>query len=416
MTERLDARTIGNKIVDPRFHAEPGAYHALFRQLRSEAPVFWVEPDEYAPFWLVTKHADIMHVEKSMDLFVNGPRVMLRKTVVDDQIRKVTGGRPFLLNQLPNMDGSEHRYHRKLTQAWFAPARIKVLEEELRGYARDLFDRTLQQDGSIDFMRAVASWYPLRVIMRIIGVPAEDEPMMLKMTQQMFGPDDPEIKTEKFDVISTVQGFFAYFRELLAKRKAEPADDLATLLADADIGEQEALSYFILAATAGHDTTSASIAGGLLALIQSPSEFERLRSDPTLLPTAVDEMVRWVSPVTHFFRTPTEDVELRGASVAAGQAMMMCYPSANRDEEVFEDPFRFDIGRPQHRHLAFGYGPHLCLGQHLAKLEMRIFYEELLSRIDTVVLDGEPRWIQTNFVGGLKSLPIRYSLRETVPA
>lgn len=416
MTERLDARTIGNKIVDPRFHAEPGAYHALFDRLRSEAPVFWVEPDEYGPFWLVTKHADIMQIEKSMDLFVNGPRVMLRKTAVDDQIRKVTGGRPFLLNQLPNMDGSEHRYHRKLTQAWFAPARIKVLEDELRGYARDLLDRTLEAEGSIDFMRAVASWYPLRVIMRIIGVPAEDEPMMLKMTQQMFGPDDPEIKTEKFDVISTVQGFFAYFRELLAKRKAEPADDLATLLADAEIGEQEALSYFILAATAGHDTTSASIAGGLLALLQNPSEFERLRSDMTLLPTAVDEMVRWVSPVTHFFRTPTEDFELRGASIAAGQSMMMCYPSANRDEEVFEDPYRFDIGRPQHRHLAFGYGPHVCLGQHLAKLEMRIFYEELLARIDSIALDGEPRWIQTNFVGGLKSLPVRYRLRETIAA
>jgi len=414
--DRLDAKTIGNKIVDPRFHAEPGAYHALFSQLRAEAPLFWVEPDEYAPFWLVTKHADIMQIEKSMETFINGSRVMLRKTAVDDQIRKITGGRPFLLNQLPNMDGTEHRYHRKLTQAWFAPARIKVLEDELRGYARDLFDRTLEDEGSIDFMKAVASWYPLRVIMRIIGVPAEDEPMMLKMTQQMFGPDDPEIKTETFDVISTVQDFFTYFRELLAKRKADPADDLATLLADAEIGEQEALSYFILAATAGHDTTSASIAGGLLALMENPAEFDRLRADMSLLPTAVDEMVRWVSPVTHFFRTPTEDFELRGEAIAAGQAMMMCYPSANRDEEVFEDSFRFDIGRPQHRHLAFGYGPHVCLGQHLAKLEMRIFYEELLARIDTVDLDGEPRWMQTNFVGGLKSLPVRYRLREAVSA
>eukprot|EP01034_Spumella_vulgaris_P014890 gene14890-19023_t len=194
-----------------------------------------------------------------MDIFVNGPRVMLRKTAVDEQIRKVTGGRPFLLNQLPNMDGDEHRLHRKLTQAWFAPGRIKILDEELRGYARDLFGRTIDGDGRCDFMRAVASWYPLRVIMRIIGVPAEDEALMLKMTQQLFGPDDPEIKTEKIDVISTVQGFFDYFRALLESRRTAPADDLATLLAQAEIGEKEALSYFILAATAGHDTTSASI-------------------------------------------------------------------------------------------------------------------------------------------------------------
>ncbi|NIJ35949.1 cytochrome P450 [Sphingopyxis panaciterrae] len=412
----MDARTTGNQLVDPAFHADPAAYHALLRRLRAEAPVFWVEPDDYAPFWIVTKHADIMRVEKSMDLFVNGPRVMLRKTVIDDQIRKVTGGRPFLLNQLPNMDGSEHRFHRKLTQAWFAPARIKVLEDELRGYARDLFDRALQDGGRCDFMRSVASWYPLRVIMRIIGVPAADEPLMLKMTQQLFGPEDPEIKTEQMDVIATVNGFFDYFRDLLAERRARPSDDLATLLAGAEIGEKEALSYFILAATAGHDTTSASIAGGLLALLQNPGEMQRLRRDMTRLPSAVDEMVRWVSPVTHFFRTPIEDYTLRGQNIAAGQAMMMCYPAANRDEEVFEDPYRFDIGRPPNRHLAFGYGPHLCLGQHLAKMEMRIFFEELFARIDSIELDGDPRWIQTNFVGGLKSLPVRLTLREAVPA
>lgn len=412
----LEAKAVGNLLVDPRFHSDPAAYHALLRRLRAEAPVFWVEPDDYAPFWIVTRHADVMQVERTMDIFVNGPRVMLRKTVVDDQIRKVTGGRPFLLNQLPNMDGDEHRLHRKLTQAWFAPGRIKILDEELRGYARDLFDRTLDGDGRCDFMRAVASWYPLRVIMRIIGVPAEDEALMLKMTQQLFGPDDPEIKTEKIDVISTVQGFFDYFRALLESRRTAPADDLATLLAQAEIGEKEALSYFILAATAGHDTTSASIAGGTLALLQNPDQFDRLRGDMSLLPSAVDEMIRWVSPVTHFFRTPTEDYELRGQTIGAGQAMMMCYPSANRDEEVFDEPYRFDIGRPPHRHLAFGYGPHVCLGQHLARMEMRIFFEELFARIDRLELDGDPRWIQTNFVGGLKSLPVRYSSRAAIAA
>lgn len=401
-----DARTIGNALVDPALHAQPDQYHALLTELRATAPVCSAEPDEYAPFWVVTRHADIMEVERKPDSFVNGPRTLLRKTAVDDQIRNVTGGRPFLLNNLTNMDGAEHRLHRKLTQAWFAPSRIKVLEQELRGYARELFNRTLGHGGEIDFMKSVASWYPLRVIMRIIGVPAQDEAMMLQMTQQLFGPEDPDIKTEKVDVISTVHGFFAYFRELMAVRRKAPQDDLATLLSDAEIGEQEALSYFILAATAGHDTTSSSIAGGMLALLQNPDQFARLRAEPSLLTTAIDEMIRWVSPVTHFFRTAVSDCEVRGQPIRAGEALMMCYPSANRDEAVFEDPFRFDIARPASKHLAFGYGPHVCLGQHLARMEMRIFFEELLVRDERLSLSGTPSWVQTNFVGGLKRLPI----------
>lgn len=412
----LNARDVGNLISDPAFHSSPDEYHTLLARLRAESPVFWAEPDEYSPFWIVSRHADIMEVERKPDVFINGPRTLLRKTAIDDQIRKVTGGRPFLLNNLTNMDGDEHRLHRKLTQSWFAPARIKVLEEELRDYARNLFDRTITGQSHVDFMKAVASWYPLRVIMRIIGVPAEDQPMMLKMTQQLFGPEDPEVRTEQVDVISTVHGFFAYFRELMAKRRADPQDDLATLLSNAEIGEQEALSYFILAATAGHDTTSSSIAGGMLALLQNPDEFARLRADMTLLPNAIDEMIRWVSPVTHFFRTPVEVFSMHGQTIRKGEAMMMCYPSANRDEAVFEEPFRFDISRPPSKHLAFGYGPHVCLGQHLARMEMRIFFEELFSRIDTMELAGEPRWVASNFVGGLKSLPVRFETADKADA
>jgi cytochrome P450 len=168
------------------------------------------------------------------------------------------------------------------------------------------------------------------------------------------------------------------------------------------------LSYYILAATAGHDTTSSTTAGGLLALIQHPDQLAKLRADLSLLPTAIDEILRWVSPVSHFFRTATQDYELRGVQIKKGDSLMMCYPSANRDEEVFEDPFRFDIARKGAKHIAFGYGPHLCVGQHLAKMEIRIFYEELLSRVEHFELAGEPKWVETNFVGGLKRLPIRF--------
>lgn len=413
-TER--AKFVGNAIVSEDLHSTPNAYHDLLTQLRAQDPLCWAEPDAYSPFWVVSKHADIQEVELAKDIFINAPRSLLRTKELDAKIAKMTGGRPFLLNNLVNMDGLEHAGHRKLTQAWFMPNRLKVMDEALKGYARQYVDRMLEMGGECDFVRDVASWYPLRVIMHILGVPEEDEPLMLQLTQQIFGPDDPDIKTEKVDIIATVQSFFEYFGRLIEDRKTNPADDIATLIASAEvngepIGRQEALSYFILIATAGHDTTSSTTSGGLLALIQHQDQLTQLSNDLSLLPTAVDEMLRWVTPVTHFFRTATQDYELRGKTVRAGEALMMCYPSANRDEEVFEDPFTFDITRKPGRHLAFGYGPHVCLGQHLAKMEMKIFYEELLSRVEGFELAGEPRWLRSNFVGGLKNLPIRFRPR-----
>ena len=406
-------RALGNLVVDENLYTQPEKHHQLFTRLRAEAPVIWVEPDEYAPFWIVSKHADIQEVELAKDKFVNAPRTLLRRTAVDEQIKKLTGGRPFLMNNLTNMDGANHMAHRKLTQSWFMPARLKAIDEALRGFAREYVDKMIALGGECDFMRDVASWYPLRVVMHIMGVPQEDEPKMLLLTQQIFGPDDPDIKTEKVDIIATVQSFFEYFGELLEARRQSPKDDLATLIATAQIdgkpiGHQEALSYLILTATAGHDTTSSTTAGGLLALLENPDQLARLREDPSLMPSAIDEMLRWVTPVTHFFRTATEDYELRGQKIKAGEALMMCYPSANRDEDIFEDPFRFDIGRKPAKHIAFGYGPHVCLGQHLAKMEMRLFFDELLSRVEHFEIAGTPRWVHSNFVGGLKEFPIRF--------
>ncbi len=408
-----EATRLGNAVVNEKLCSDPVAYHALLTDLRARAPLVWLTPDEYQPFWLVTRQAVIREVEVARDIFANGPRTLLRRKVVDAQIMQVTGGRPFLMNNLTNMDGAEHNAHRKLTQAWFMPARIKVLEQELRGFARSSIDKMIAMGGQCDFMRDVAGWYPLRTIMHILGVPPEDEALMLRLTQQVLGPDDPDVKTEKVDVIAAVHGFFDYFDRLIAERRASPRDDMATIIAHATvgndpIGRQEALSYFIIVATAGHDTTSSSLAGGMLALIENPDQLARLRADMSLLPGAIDEILRWVTPVTHFFRTATQDHEVAGQIVRSGEALMMCYPSGNRDEAVFEEPFRFDISRKPGQHISFGYGPHVCLGQHLAKMEMRIFYEELFARIADIELAGAPRWVETNFVGGLKSLPIRY--------
>ena len=410
------AREIGNAITATSTYTERGAYDRLFTHLRQTDPVAFVEPDGFAPFWAVTKHADIQEVERTKDVFINAPRILLRSIAVDEQIKKVTGGRPFLMRNLTNLDGVEHSKLRRLTQSWFMPSRLQALETDLRQLAKVYVDRMVSMDGHCDFIRDVASWYPLRVIMRILGVPAEDEPKMLQLTQQIFGPDDPDIKTEKnADIIATVNTFFDYFRVLTEDRRKNPTDDVATVIAQAEIdgepiGDLEALSYYILVATAGHDTTSSTTAGGMLALVENPDQLALLKAEPERLPAAIEEMLRWVTPVTHFFRTATEDYELRGKRIRAGDSLMMCYPSANRDEDVFEDPFRFDITRSPNKHISFGYGPHVCLGQHLAKMEIRIFFEELLSRVDGFELDGEPQWLASNFVGGLKRFPLRFSV------
>ena len=264
--------------------------------------------------------------------------------------------------------------------------------------------------------------------MEILGVPESDEPRMLKLTQELFGSTDPDLKREPAgaevpdgdamdaalqNLQSVIADFFLYFNAITEARKANPLGDVATVIANGRIdGEPisafEAMSYYVIVATAGHDTTSSSTAGALWALCDSPSEFAKVKGDRSLIPGLVDESIRWTTPVKHFMRTATADTELRGRRIAKDDWLMLCYPSGNRDEEVFEDPFTFRADRSPNRHLAFGYGAHLCLGQHLAKMEMRILWEELLPRLKSVAFAGEPRRSQAIFVGGPKSLPIRY--------
>lgn len=405
-------------IVNPATYANPASCDALFTRLRSQDPVHWTEPRGYRPFWSVSKFADIQEVERNASVFLNAPRMLLRTIALEEQVRVITGGSALMLRDIVHMDGQEHFAHRRLTQAWFMPARLKVLEGDLRLLARQFIERMVAEGPSCDFVQDVAVWYPLRVIMRILGIPPEDEAMLLVLTRDIFGPDDPDLRRgPKPDLAATIKEFTDYFTELTEDRRRNPSDDIATLLSTAEINGQpigtlELMSYYIIIATAGHDTTSSTIAGGLLALLENPEEMARLRACPSLLASGgIDEMVRWVSPVKHFFRTAADDYELRGRNIRAGDSLLMCYPSANRDEEAFAEPFRFDLARPPSRHLGFGYGPHLCLGQHLAKLEIRVFFEELLKRVDDLELNGEPAWIASNFVSGLKHLPIRFTAR-----
>jgi len=410
---------IDQAIVDPKVYADIAAHDALFTKLRRESPVHWTDPGNVRPFWTISRHADIRDIERQNERFINHPRLVLTSIADEERVKKMTGGSHLLLRTLVNMDNPDHRAYRGLTQPWFMPPNLKKLEAGLAGLAREFVDRMEAMGGECDFSRDIAIWYPLRVIMMILGVPREDEAFMLKLTQEIFGARDPDMRRSgegtTAEVSATVQDFFRYFAAIIADRRKNPRDDVASVIANAQVNGQpisefEALSYYVIIATAGHDTTSSTTAGGLLALMRHQAEFAKLRARPDLLRLAIEEMFRWVTPVKHFFRTATEDYELRGQKIRSGDSLMMCYASGNRDEEAFEDPFAFKVDRTPNPHIAFGYGVHLCLGQHLAKMEIRALYQELLSRLDHVELAGDPAWVEATFVSGLKRLPIRYRM------
>ena len=402
-------------VADPRTWGDERQLLALLDDMRRNAPVAWVEPPGFRPFWAITRHADIMELERQNDRFLNGPRAVLQSIEQEEAVRAFTGGNHLLLRTLIHMDNPDHRVFRAMTQEWFQPRSLNKLQDRIADLARRTVDRMAGQGGRCDFVKEVAVWYPLHVIMMILGAPESDEPKLLKLTQELFGAQDPDMQRTSAPDMGTVQDFFAYFTAMTEARRAHPQDDVATVIANATIdgrpiGHLEAMSYYIIIATAGHDTTSSATAGGLLALVRSPWELEKLKADPSLIPSAVDEMIRWTTPVKHFMRTATEDYVLRGQTIRKGDGVMLLYHAANRDEDAFKAPNEFHVDRAPNRHIAFGYGPHLCLGQFLAKMEMRALFAELIPRLDDVAIDGFPAWVESSFVSGLKRLPIRYSL------
>jgi len=397
--------------------------HDTYKWLRANNPLGRAELEPYERFWVVTKHADILEVSRQNALFHNGdlPTTLTTKDA-DAKVRKMTGGSPHLVRSLVQMDAPDHPKYRALTQAWFLPQNIKSLDERIRKLARESVDKMLATNGQCDFVNEIALYYPLHVIMEILGVPREDEPRMLMLTQELFGASDPDLgrapqEEDPEKALAAIQAvlmdFYQYFAKITADRRAHPRDDLASVIANSQIDGQpisefEALSYYVIAATAGHDTTSSSTAGAMWALAERPQEFAKVKTDPSLIPGLIDEAVRWTTPVKHFMRSATADTEFRGRKIAKGDWLMLCYASGNRDEEVFENPYDFRPDRKPNKHVSFGYGAHLCLGQHLAKMEMRILYEELLPRLKSVALNGEPKNSEAVFVNGPKKLPIKF--------
>ncbi|MBN9533973.1 MAG: cytochrome P450 [Alphaproteobacteria bacterium] len=418
---------IAETIVDPKAYAAETPVQEAFTRLRREMPLAVAEPEGVDPFWVVTKHSDILAVEKQNELFHNGDRAtVLTNRATDQKVRQMMGGSPHIVRSLVQMDNPDHGNYRRLTQPYFLPQNVRKLEPRIREIAKSFVDRMADKGGQCDFARDVTLFYPLHVIMEILGVPEVDEPFMLRLTQELFGPADPDVNRMRRDTVSedeglkaimaTVADFTAYFNKMTHDRRANPQDDVASAIANGTIngqplGEWEAMSYYIIVATAGHDTTSNTTAGALWALAEAPEEYAKLQADiPNLMPGFIEESIRWVTPVKHFMRTAMADTTVRDQAIKKDDWLFLAYPSGNRDEDVFDDPFRFRVDRTPNKQLAFGYGAHVCIGQHLARMEMRIFWEELLPRLKEFELAGEPKRTEATFVCGPKSVPIRYKM------
>jgi cytochrome P450 len=398
--------------ADPMAYTDEAKLHAALAHLRAHAPVSRVDVPGYRPFWAITKHADIMAIERDNTLFTNSPRPVLMTEEADEQQAAIG------INTLIHMDDPQHRVVRAIGADWFRPKAMRALKVRIDELAKRFVDKMMHLGDLCDFVQEVAVNYPLYVIMSMLGLPEDDFPRMLKYTQEMFGNDDAELQrgTTKEEQMAALLDMFAYFTAVTASRRENPTEDLASAIANATIdGEPlsdiETVSYYSIIAAAGHDTTSAVISGGLSALIDHSDQRERLRANMDLMPLATEEMIRWVTPVKEFMRTAREDTTVRGVPIAAGESVLLSYASANRDEDVFDDPFRFDVGRDPNKHNAFGYGVHFCLGAALARMEVNSFFSELVPRLESIELAGDPQHIATIFVGGLKHLPIRYSLR-----
>jgi cytochrome P450 len=412
MTETVVVRQAGLALADPAAYADEARLHEGLSLLRHAEPVCWVDPlPEVNPFWAVTKHADVLEVERNHAIFHNAPRPLLAPATEDQRV----ADEGQILNTLIHMDDPRHRVMRAIGADWFKPKALRDLQVRVRELAARYVDRMMALGGECDFVRDIAMHYPLYVILSLLGLPESDFGRILTLTQEMFGGQDAELQRGQTpeEILQAALDMLAYFQRLTADRRAEPTDDLAAAIANARVdgellSDLDAASYYVIIATAGHDTTSSTISGGLHALIENPDQLRRLRDEPSLMPLAADEMIRWVTPVKEFMRTATVDYELHGVPIKKGDSLLLSYPSANRDEDVFDSPFSFDVGRNPNRHLAFGFGAHYCLGAILARMEIAAFFAELVPRLESVELAGTPQWIATTFVGGLKHLPIRY--------
>ena len=407
-------------ITSPDGYALSGYPHSHWAYLRQHAPAFRYQAsdEDLEPFWAITKWEDVQRISRDPQTFSNKTDIVLRLDQLTD------GGAAPQTHHLLDMDPPEHAQYRALVNRRFTTRGLAILEERIDEVAGEVVDRAARQivdevarRGECEVVAEISNLLPLVTICELLGVPRERQGDMIQWVNEMVGSGDPEYqrgRTQQETMAAASQALLGFFMQLSMEKRQQPTDDLLTTLVQSEINGAplsplDLLSYCYLLIIAGNETTRNTTSGGLLALIQHPEQMALLRADRSLMGTAVEEILRWVSPVIHFARLVTEDVDVGGQLIPAGEKVVMFYPSANRDEDIFDDPFTFDITRTPNDHLAFGgFGEHYCLGANLARLQLRTMFGHILDRLDEIELNGEIERLRSGFVGGIKQLPIRY--------
>jgi cholest-4-en-3-one 26-monooxygenase len=396
-------------LISPDKFARGGYPHAEWTRLRKEAPVYWYERDHCDPFWAITKHADIVEIGKRSDDFVIGPRIAIfPNTVVVDEERT---------HHLLNMDPPEHGKYRRIASKWFTPRMTQRWAPRIEAFTRQTLD-SLAGERSFDFVAECSAPITIAVIAEMLGLPQEDWKLLFRWTNEIIAPDEPEFqrgRTSEATIAQATTELFEYFVKLADERRRSPKEDILSVIVQGEVDGspmpiRELLSYYELLVVAGNETTRNAMTGGLLAFIERPEEWERLRAEPERLDSAVEEIVRWTTPVIQFARTATRDVEIRGKTIRKGESVGLFYPSGNRDEDVFDDPFVFRIDRGRSDHVGFGRGTHVCMGAHLARLELKTMFSQLRERATDLAVTGDVERVHSSFVGGIKRAPIHWTL------
>ncbi len=386
-------------------------HHEMFAVLRAEDPVHWTDEPDGPGFWSITKHADLVQVNRDHEVFSaeDGGITLYESSNLDESMDM--RGKIMVMTDPPR-----HTRYRLLVNKGFTPRMIGLIETHLAYRAELIVDQVIER-GECEFVTDLAAELPLQAIAEIMGVPQEERHLIFDWTNRMVGADDPEYgdPDDKADATMAAAELYVFASALGEARRADPRDDIVTKLINAEIDgdkltPEEFELFILLLAVAGNETTRNATAHGMHAFMTHPDEFAKLQAHPELMPSAIEEVLRWSSPVLYFRRQATADIELRGKQIKAGDKIAMWHVSGNRDEEAFDDPFRFDITRTPNDHIAFGGGgAHFCLGANLARLELRLLFEQLAARTPDMSIAGDIERLRSNFIGGIKPLPVKFT-------
>ncbi|HTO55321.1 MAG TPA: cytochrome P450 [Myxococcota bacterium] len=397
-------------VISPAHYEQNGYPHAEWTYLRKHAPVHRFTGEAFDPFYAIVKHADIVEIGKNPTDFIIEPRLaVFTREIPPDQVK---------LKHLLTLDPPEHRWYRAVTAKQFTPRMVQQWQPKVERITRQILDQAGER-GACDFVQDVAAPITIAVIAEMLGVPGDDWRLLFKWTNETIAPEDPEFqqgRTTEETIMSARTELFKYFSALSEERRKRPQDDIVSVVATGKVEGKlleafDLLSYYLLLVVAGNETTRNAMTGGMLAFYDNRDEWRRLVANPGLVDSAVEEIVRWTTPVIQFTRETTRDFTLRGVRIPKGESLCLFYGSANRDEEIFDEPFRFRIDRDPNDHVGFGRGEHVCLGAHLARLELRTVFDQIRARLESFERTGKEERVRSSFVGGIKRAPIQWKLR-----